>query len=124
MANAKGRAPKTVAKRDNTNVARTRVNVLVADKPRYSHLEAIPDVISGRTRKINKNDSTMYESAFRKQIARDQIAGKSTKPYTSLYDSVNQGRSEAEDRRKNNDLKKGSMVRDSSIPLAPTQFPD
>lgn len=124
MVKMKAPAPKIVAKKDNTNVARKRVNELVGDKPNYSYLESIPDVISGRARKINKTDSARYEYGFREQIRRDKKAGKSTEPYTALYDSMNQGRQEASDRRKYGDLKKGSMVRDSSIPLAPTQFPD
>lgn len=124
MAKQKMVAPKTVAKKDNTNVARKRVNVLVADKPSYSHLKAVPDVISGHVRKINKEDSARYEYGFREQIARDQKAGKSTEPHSSFYDQLDQGRQEASDRRRYGDLKKGSMVRDSSIPLAPTQFPD
>jgi hypothetical protein len=37
---------------------------------------------------------------------------------------MNQGRQEASERRKYNELDKKAMVRDSSIPLAPTQFPD
>lgn len=117
-------AKPTVAKKDSTNVARKRVSQLVGDKPNYSYLEAIPDVISGKTRKTNKTDSTMYEFGFREQISRDKKAGKSTKPYTALYDSMNQGRQEASERRKYNDLDKKATVRDSSIPLAPTQFPD
>ena len=124
MAKQKEIAPKTVAKKDNTNVARKKVSQLVGDKPNYSYLQAIPDVISGRTRKINKTDSTMYEYGFREQINRDKKAGKSTEPYTALYDSMNQGRQEASERRKYNELDKKAMVRDSSIPLAPTQFND
>lgn len=124
MAKMKAPAPKMVAKKDNTNVARKRVNLLVADKPTYSHMEALPDVISKRVGKITKEDSLRYNYGFREQIARDQIAGKLTKPHTSFYDQLDQGRQEASDRRRYGDLKKGSMVRDSSIPLAPTQFPD
>jgi hypothetical protein len=123
MAKQKMVAPKTVAKKDNTNVARKRVNVLVADKPNYSWLYNVPG-FGGKQRKTTKEDSTRYEQGFREQVTRDQIAGKSTVPYTAFSSSRNQGRWEAEDRRKSNDLKKGSMVRDSSIPLAPTEFPD
>jgi len=124
MAKQKMVAPKMVAKKDNTNVARKKVSQLVGDKPNYSYLEATTDVISGRKRNVNKNDSTMYEYGFREQISRDKKAGKSTEPYTALYDSMNQGRQEASERRKYNDLDKKAMFRDSSIPLAPTQFPD
>jgi len=121
---AKVRPENTVAKKDNTMVARTRVNELVGDKPNFSKLRSIPDVFSGHKKTITKKDSARYELGFREQIGKDKKAGKPTEPSTSFYDQMNQGRREASERRINNDLKNGALVRDSTIPLAPTQFPD
>jgi hypothetical protein len=128
MAKQKMVAPKMVAKKDNTNVARKRVNVLVADKPDYRHMyqrdwDKKKDVV--RTKK----DTLDYNRGFINQVVKDQIAGKPTKGLSNnlhtIYDnSYNRGIDEAADRRNYKNLKKGSMVRDSSIPLAPTEFPD
>ncbi|MEY2869580.1 MAG: hypothetical protein RIR01_2077 [Bacteroidota bacterium] len=125
MAKLNQKAPNTVAKKDNTRVARTRISSeLVGDKPNYSKLRAVPDIFSGQTKKLTKEDTARYEYGFREQIMRDKTAGKSTKPYTAFYDQMNQGRHEAQERRQNNDINKKALVRDSSIPLAPTEFPN
>lgn len=122
MTKIKAPAPKTVAKKDNTNVARTRVNELVGDKPNYMFMTG---------RHATKADTLKYNEGFRKQILKDKIAGKPTYKPSLAYGSKEDGRAEASVRRgefgKNNPekaLKPSALVRDSSIPLAPTQFPD
>lgn len=107
-----------VAKKDNTQVARTRVNELVGDKPDYRYLKlANPNP--------TKKDSANYEYGFRKQIMKDKKAGKTTSTAYGLdSESTGYGRMESSIRRDFNELKPKAMVRDSKIPLAPTQFPD
>ena len=121
----------TVAKKDNTQVARTRVNELLGDKPNYDFLTII-------NRNEKKSDSTEYARGFREQLSKNKRLGKTTfSPYTGSFDRYNNpredGRAEAYVRRKLTEeqgqsyksaLKPGAMVRDSKIPLAPTQFPD
>lgn len=122
MAKMKPMAPKSVAKKDNTNVARKRVSAeLVGDKPDYSQLNSY----NGQS-KVTKKDSLDYQVGFRDQITKDKKAGKTTDPDVSLNSFVNQGRLEAWGRREGylKELNKKALVRDSSIPLAPTQFPD
>lgn len=128
MAKMKGTAPKMVAKKDSTNVARKRVNLLVADKPNYRHLYEY-DFDKKKEVVRTKKDTLDYNKGFRNQIIKDQIAGKPTKGLSfnthTIYDnSYNRGVDEAADRRNYTNLSESSMVRDSSIPLAPTQFPD
>jgi hypothetical protein len=119
-----------VAKKDNTQVARTRVNQLLGDKPNYDFLTII-------NRKEKKSDSTEYARGFREQLSKNKRLGKSNfSRYTGSFDRYNnprdQGRNEAYARRKlteedpsySSPLKPAAMVRDSTIPLAPTQFPD
>jgi hypothetical protein len=123
-------AKPAVAKKDNTRVARTRVNELVGDKPTYEYLK------EGVSNKPTKKDSVLYERGFRNQIREDKRRGKSKEP-GRLYNygpyqsgPYQMGKEEAYYRRfrtetySNPELKKEAMVRDSSIPLAPTQFPD
>ena len=120
----------TVAKKDNTQVARKRVNELVGDKPTYEYLK---EGVSG---KPTKKDSILYQQGFTQQIAEDKRRGKSKEP-SRLYNygpyqsgPGQMGKEEAYFRRfrtetySNPELKPGAMVRDSKIPLAPTQFPD
>jgi hypothetical protein len=119
-----------VAKKDNTQVARTRVNELVGDKPTYEYLK------EGVSSKPTKKDSILYQRGFTQQIAEDKRRGKSKEP-SHLYNygpyqsgPGQMGKEEAYFRRfrtetySNPELKTGAMVRDSSLPLAPTQFPD
>jgi hypothetical protein len=117
----------TVAKKDNTRVARTRVNELVGDKPNY---EYIKDIYSG---KPTKSDSLKYAQGFREQILTDKKAGKATYPKSTSFSAKQMGKEEAYFRRKRgelytapepDELKARALVRDSTIPLAPTQFPD
>jgi hypothetical protein len=115
-------AKPTVAKKDGTNVARKKVNELVGDKPSYMFMTG---------RNATKADTIKYNEGFRKQILKDKIAGKPTYKTSLAYGSKEDGRAEASVRRgeygKNNPekaLKPSATVRDSSIPLAPTQFPD
>jgi hypothetical protein len=124
-------AKPTAAKKDNTRVARKRVNELLGDEPNYDFLTII-------NRNEKKSDSTEYARGFREQLSKNKRLGKATfSPYTGSFDRYNnpreQGRSEAYVRRKLTEedgsaylsaLKPKAMVRDSSIPLAPTQFPD
>lgn len=111
----------TTVKKDNTRVARTRVNELVGDKPNYMYF--YPN-------KPTKADSLKYEKGFRDQILKDKIAGKSTYKETLAYGVGIDGRIEAHVRRGGGEypvkeiLNKKAMVRDSSIPLAPTQYPE
>ena len=105
----------TVAKKDNTMVARNKVNELLGDKPSYMFM-------SGRH--ATKSDTLKYNAGFTEQILKDKIAGKSTYKTSLRYGSKEDGRAEASSRRDFNELKPAAMVRDSSIPLAPTQFPD
>lgn len=121
----------TVAKKDNTRVARTRVNQLLGDKPNYNFLTII-------NRKEKKSDSTQYARGFREQLSENKRLGKATfSPNTGSFERYNNpredGRAEAYVRRKlteeqgssySSALKPAAMVRDSTIPLAPTQFPD
>ena len=111
----KSPAPKMVAKKDNTNVARKRVNELVGDKPNYTYANA-------------KTDSTEYKKGFVDQILKNKIAGKSTREGKVIGDAFRldylAGAGEANTRRNSGELSKKATVRDSSIPLAPTQFPD
>ena len=120
----------TVAKKDNTQVARKRVNELVGDKPTYEYLK---EGVSG---KPTKKDSILYQQGFTQQIAEDKRRGK-LKEQSRLYNygpyqsgPGQMGKEEAYFRRfrtetySNPELKPGAMVRDSKIPLAPTQFPD
>ena len=58
-----------VAKKDNTRVARTRVNELVGDKPTYEYLK---EGVSG---KPTKKDSILYQQGFTQQIAEDKRRG-------------------------------------------------
>ena len=117
----KKQIPKTVAKKDNTNVARTKVNELVGDKPSYMFMTS---------RRSTKLDNIKYDNGFREQILSDTIAGKSTYKTSDAFGSKEDGRAEAYVRRGGgeysvkNILNKKATVRDSSIPLAPTQFPD
>jgi len=120
-----------VAKKDNTQVARTRVNQLPGDKPEYDFLTII-------NRNEKKSDSTEYARGFREQLSENKRLNKTTfSPYTGSFDRYNnpreQGRAEAYVRRKltkekgqsySSALKPAAMVRDSTIPLAPTQFPE
>lgn len=112
----------TVAKKDNTRVARTRVSSeLVGDKPDYRYINEM-DV-----KKPTKKDSTDYEKGFRYQIGRDKKSGgKSQNSWGRIFanESFQNGTDEAELRRSFNQLDKKATVRDSTIPLAPTQFPD
>lgn len=108
----------TVAKKDNTMVARTQVNELVGDKPDYRYIKL-------GNPNPTKKDSTNYEYGFRQQIMNDKKAGKTTSTVYGLANAnVGNGRMESSVRRDFNELNKKAMVRDSSIPLAPTQFPD
>jgi hypothetical protein len=119
-----------VAKKDNTRVARKRVNELVGDKPTYEYLK---EGVSG---KPTKKDSILYQKGFTQQIAEDKRRGKSKEPsrlynYGAYQSGPGQmGKEEAYFRRfrtemySNPELKPGAMVRDSKIPLAPTQFPE
>ena len=119
MAKIKLTTPVTnVVKKDNTRVARTRVNELVGDKPDYRYVKL-------GNPNPTKKDSSNYEYGFRQQIMKDKKAGKTTSTAYGLdTESTGSGRIEASIRRDFNELKKKAMVRDSSIPLAPTQFPD
>lgn len=117
----------TVAKKDNTRVARTRVNELVGDKPTY---ENIKQVYSGKPTKL---DSLKYNQGFREQILKDKKAGKATESKSFSFGAAQLGRDEAYNRRyrgelyksmQPDELKPSALVRDSKIPLAPTQFPD
>lgn len=105
----------TVAKKDNTRVARTRVNELVGDKPNMTLSNS----------KTNKNE---YKKGFNDQVLKNKIAGKSTREGKVLGDAFRldylAGAGEANIRRDLGQLSKSAMVRDSSIPLAPTQFPE
>jgi len=118
----------TVAEKDNTQVARTRVNELVGDKPRYMFMSS---------RHATKSDTLKYKAGFSEQILKDKIAGKATYKETLRYGPKDDGRAEASVRRgydknhpyyneyhQQSELKPAAMVRDSSLPLAPTQFPD
>ena len=110
-----------VAKKDNTMVARTRVNELVGDKPDYRYINEM------NVEKPTKKDSTQYEKGFRYQVGRDKkTGGKSENSWGRIFASTSfqNGTDEAELRRSFNQLNTKAMVRDSSIPLAPTQFPD
>ena len=117
----------TVAKKDNTRVARTRVNELVGDKPDY---QFIKESYGG---KATKSDSINYNKGFREQILKDKKAGKATYPKSTSFSAKQMGREEAYFRRfrgelykerEPDELKPGALVRDSTIPLAPTQFPE
>jgi hypothetical protein len=117
----------TVAKKDNTRVARTRVNELVGDKPDYQYIK---QAYGG---KATKSDSINYNKGFREQILKDKKAGKAIYPDNISWSAKQMGREEAYYRRWRGDfykstqpdeLKPGAKVRDSSIPLAPTQFPE
>ena len=120
----------TVAKKDNTQVARKRVNELVGDKPTYEYLKG--SVLG----KPTKRDSVLYQTGFIQQIAADKRRGKSKDPgrvynYGPYQSGPWQmGKEEAYDRRfrtelySKPELKPRALVRDSSLPLAPTQFPD
>lgn len=122
MAKMKPMAPKSVAKKDNTNVARKRVSAeLVGDKPDYRYINTMND------KKPTKKDSTEYASGFRYQVGRDKKAGgPSGDSWGRIFSSQSfqSGTNEAEWRRSVGGLNEKAMVRDSSIPLAPTQFPD
>jgi hypothetical protein len=108
----------SAAKKDSTRVARTRVNELVGDKPTYEYLKL-------GNPKPTKRDSLNYEAGFRNQIMKNKKAGKTTSTSFNLgSQSTDSGMMEANIRRDFNELSKKAMVRDSSIPLAPTQFPD
>jgi len=115
-------APKSVAKKDNTNVARTRVSSeLVGDKPDYRYINEID------SKKPTKKDSTQYAMGFRYQVGRDKKAGgPSGNSWGRVLssESFQNGTNEAAWRRSVGGLNEKAMVRDSSIPLAPTQFPD
>ena len=125
MAKMKAPATKMVAKKDNTNVARMRVSSeLVGDKPNYNRFDKTEEFFHKKGTKATKSDSLAYEYGFRDQIAKDKKAGKSTDPSTALDPFINQGRYEAWGRRYSGELNKKALTRDSSIPLAPTQFPD
>ena len=125
MAKMKPIAPKSVAKKDNTNVARTRVSSeLVGDKPNYNRFDKTQELFHTKGTKPTKSDSLAYEYGFRDQINKDKKAGKSTDPSTAINTFINQGRYEAWGRRYSGELNKKALTRDSSIPLAPTQFPD
>lgn len=122
MTKAKAVAPKTVAKKDNTNVARKRVSPeLVGDKPDYRYINEM------NIKNPTKKDSTDYERGFNYQVSRDKkIGGKSENSWGRIFatPSFQNGTDEAARRRSLGTLNKKAMVRDSSIPLAPTQFPD
>ena len=122
MAKMNPMAPKSVAKKDNTNVARKRVSSeLVGDKPDYRYINTMND------KKPTKKDSTEYASGFRYQVGRDKkIVGKSEDSWGRIFgtESFRNGTDEAAYRRNGGQLNKKALVRDSSIPLAPTQFPD
>jgi hypothetical protein len=113
----------TVAKKDNTRVARTRVNELVGDKPNYSRLHR-ENFWTNKSETPTKQDSAKYNLGFRDQIKTDKKAGELTDMKTSFNPYINQGREEAWTRRFSSELKPGALVRDSTIPLAPTQFPE
>jgi hypothetical protein len=119
MAKMKPMAPKMVAKKDNTNVARTRVSSeLVGDKPDYRNLE----------KNSTKFDSLAYERGFRTKIARDKKTNQNTDVqlmFPTRGKIANEsGQWEAWGRRMSGELNKKALTRDSSIPLAPTQFND
>lgn len=118
----------TVAKKDNTRVARTRVNELVGDKPDYRHIYEY-DFAKRKDVVRTKSDSLSYDKGFRDQIAKGKRGEKSSRnffPAThTIYDnSYNRGVDEAEDRQRYQNLSPKALVRDSKIPLAPTQFPE
>lgn len=127
MAKMKAPAPKMVAKKDNTNVARKRVSSeLVGDKPDYSHMgEAKYE--SGK-KKMTKSDTLSYDKGFRESIGKYKKQGRAdmNSSVGNWYNSpsYNAGAMEAWGRSFSGDLNKKATVRDSSIPLAPTQFPD
>ena len=123
----KKQLPKTVAKKDNTNVARKRVSSeLVGDKPNYSHMGTARWEEGGR--KMTKSDSSAYNSGFRETIGKYKKQGKpnmSTDVGSAFKTpAYNAGAFEAWSRSQWGPLNKKATVRDSSIPLAPTQFPD
>ena len=115
MAKMKSPAPKMVAKKDNTNVARMRVNELVGAKPEMIFA-------------TSKTNTSEYKKGFNDQILKNKIAGRSTREGKVLGDAFRldylAGAGEANRRRNLGELPKKAMVRDSSIPLAPTQFND
>lgn len=111
-------APKTVAKKDNTNVARKRVSPeLVGDKPNYGFINDMG------VKNPTKKDSTDYSHGFRYQIGSDK---KNRESWGKIFgsQSFQNGATEAQVRRSIGNLNNKALVRDSSIPLAPTQFPD
>lgn len=105
----------TVAKKDNTRVARNKVNELVGAKP-------------SMTFAVSETDKGEYKKGFRDQILKNKIAGKSTTEGKVMGDAFRlsylAGAGEANSRRDLGDLPKSALVRDSTIPLAPTQFPE
>lgn len=117
----------TVAKKDNTRVARTRVSSeLVGDKPNYSHMgEAKYE--SGKS-KMTKSDTLAYNKGFREGIGKYKKQGRAdmSSSVGNWYSSpsYNAGATEAWGRSFSGDLNKKATVRDSTIPLAPTQFPE
>jgi len=127
MTKIKATAPKTVAKKDNTNVARKRVSSeLVGDKPTYSHMGQARFESGGR--KMTKADSSAYGAGFRETIGKYKKQGKPNMSTdvgsTFKTPAYNAGSFEAWSRSMWGPLNKKATVRDSSIPLAPTQFPD
>jgi hypothetical protein len=122
MAKMKPMAPKSVAKKDNTRVARTRVSSeLVGDKPDYRYINIM------NSEKPTKKDSTEYASGFRYQVGQDKkTGGESKNSWGRIFStpSFQNGTNEAAYRRSVGGLNEKAMVRDSSIPLAPTQFND
>ena len=116
----------TVAKKDNTMVARNKPSAVMGDKPNFS----------GLPKNATKQDSTAYAYGFRKQVLKDQAAKKavSTPLYgflsnNSPFDSkttsrIESGAMEANVRRIVSPETLKSLTRDSTMPLAPTQFPE
>lgn len=116
----------TVAKKDNTRVARNKPSAVIGDKPNFF----------GLPRNATKQDSAAYEYGFRKQVLREQAAKKpvsgpiygffsNNSPFDSkTTNRIESGAMEANVRRTIAPETLKSFVRDSNIPLAPTQFPE
>lgn len=118
MAKIKLTTPITnVVKKDNTRVARNFTNQTIGEKIEYKGLGSLDNP--------TKVDSASYERGFRKQVLADKKAKKQTEvPKYIVKGPEYAGREEAYFRRLLRPESLKSLTRDSSIPLAPTQFPE